>query len=104
MLIEITEQDRIRERLLSLKGIEDGVRLEVGEHAIPGEFELGRSKEDNLSAVQYVRFRFDTAPLDLFVSGRVPSRLVVDHANYRATAVIEEAVRRSLAADLSETA
>jgi hypothetical protein len=104
MLIEITQEEHIRERLLQLQGIETTVRFELGDIKIPGEFEAGRSKEDKLSAVQYVRFRFDQAARERFVNGPDPVRLVIDHPNYRATTVLPDAVRRSLAVDLSDAA
>src|SRR5215470_1248611 len=47
MLIEITQQDRIEERLLRLLGIDEAVCLQVGErHRVPAIFEPGRSKAD----------------------------------------------------------
>ena len=101
MLIEITEQEQIRPRLVSLIGIDRAVRLEVGDHVIRGEFEPGRSTEDNLSAVQYVRFRFDPESRERFVAGTGAARLVIDHPNYHAVAVLEDSVRASLAADLA---
>jgi len=104
MLIEITQEDHIRERLLQLQGIETAVRFELGDIKVPGEFEAGRSKEDKLSAVQYVRFPFDQAARERFVNGPEPVRLVIDHPNYRATTVLPDAVRRSLAVDLSDAA
>lgn len=104
MLIEITEQENIRERLLRLQGIETAVRFELGDIHVPGEFEAGRSKEDKLSAVQYVRFRFDQAARERFINGPEAARLVIDHPNYRAATVLPDAVRRSLAVDLSEVA
>lgn len=102
MLIEITEESRIRERLVSLIGIDETVTMEVGTGArIRGEFEAGRSKEDKLSAVQYVRFRFDDAARRAFIDGSQPVRLVIDHPNYRYGSVLDDAVRRSLAQDLA---
>ncbi|HVN84623.1 MAG TPA: DUF3501 family protein [Candidatus Binatia bacterium] len=101
MLIEITEQDQIRPRLVSLIGIDRAVRLEVDGLVIPAEFEAGRSTEDNLSAVQYVRFHFDGAARGRFIAGDVPIRLIIDHPNYRATTVLDDAVRAELAADLA---
>src|SRR5262245_50443452 len=56
MLIEITEEADIAARLVQMIGIDEAVSLEVGDHAVAGEFEPGRSTEDKLSAVQYVRF------------------------------------------------
>jgi hypothetical protein len=102
LLIEITESSRIRDDLLRLLGIDEAVRLEIGDRfIIRGEFEPGHSKEDKLSAVQYVRFGFDAAARAAFVGGTEPVRLVVDHPNYRHTTAISDAVRASLAEDLA---
>jgi hypothetical protein len=102
MLIEITEESRIRERLVSLIGIDEAVTMEIGDGLrVRGEFEAGRSKEDKLSAVQYVRFHFDDAARRVFAEGKQPVRLVINHPNYRHEAIIDDAVRRSLAQDLA---
>jgi hypothetical protein len=102
MLIEITEQERIREELLRLLGIDEAVWLEVGKRRrVRAEFEPGRSREDKLSAVQYVRFPLDEESVRAFRDESEVVRLVVDHPNYRASAVIDGAVRRSLAEDLA---
>lgn len=101
MLIEITEESEIRKRLVSLIGIDEAVSLEIGNGIrTRGEFEAGRSKEDKLSAVQYVRFPFSDAARRTFSDTTQPVRLVIDHPNYRHEAVIDDAVRRSLAQDL----
>jgi hypothetical protein len=101
MLIEITEMERIREELVKLIGIDQAVHLQIGQQArIPAEFEGGRSKEDKLSAVQYVRFRLPNEACRAFITGTEPIRLVIEHPNYRATANIDGAVRASLAHDL----
>jgi uncharacterized protein DUF3501 len=101
MLIEITEAERIREQLVRLIGIDEAVRLEVGRRPpIGAQFEPGRSKEDKLSAVQYVRFALDDDARTAFIHGADPVRLVIDHPNYRQTALLDGAVRRALAQDL----
>jgi hypothetical protein len=102
MLIEITEETKIAERLLQLVGIDEAVRFEVEGAAVAGEFEPGRSKEDKISAVQYVRFSFPPALRRAFIGGQVPVQLCIDHASYRAHATIDGATRRSLAQDLAE--
>ena len=102
MLIEITESDNIRDELVRLIGIDEAVRLAIGERfSVRGEFEAGHSKEDKLSAVQYVRFVFDPAARAAFVAGQEPVRLIIEHPNYRHAAVIADAVRASLADDLA---
>jgi hypothetical protein len=102
MLIEITEQTAIRPQLLKLTGIERAVTLVVGDDLrAPGVFEAGRSKEDKLSAVQYVRFPLSAAARAGFVRPETPAVLVIDHPNYDARTAIEGAVRESLIADLA---
>jgi hypothetical protein len=101
MLIEITEAARVRDELVRLIGIDQAVSLRIGERlVIPGEFEPGRSKEDKLSAVQYVRFVLDERAQQAFIHGDEAVRLVIDHPRYRHHAVIDGAVRASLAQDL----
>jgi hypothetical protein len=102
MFIEITESDMIRESLLRFTGVEKTVSIRVGERRIAGEFEGGRSKEDKLSAVQYVRFAFDDEARAAFVAGQEPVRLVIDHPHYRHEAAIEGSVREALRGDLGE--
>jgi len=100
MLIEITDSSRIRDELVGLIGVDEAVRLEVGNHVVPGEFEAGRSKEDKLSAVQYVRFKFPAAAREAFLDGKEPVRLVIDHPAYHESASVSGAVRQSLSEDL----
>lgn len=100
LLIEITEQEKIRERLNALLGIDEHVRIEVGPHVIRGQFEPGRSREDKLSAVQYVRFFFPPEARRAFLDPVQPAQIVIDHPNYQAKAAIEGSVRASLAEDL----
>jgi hypothetical protein len=101
MLIEITEESQIRERLVRLIGIDQAVTMNVGNGVlVRAEFEEGRSKEDKLSAVQYVRFCFSDAARRAFLDRNQPVRLIIDHPNYRHQAVLDGALRDSLAQDL----
>jgi hypothetical protein len=100
LLIEITEQARIAERLLEFQGIETAVQLRVGDRSVAAEFEAGRTKEDKLSAVQYVRFTLPAAVRADFLQPGTSVQLVVEHARYRHATPIAGAVRQSLAADL----
>ena len=101
MLIEITEQAQIRPALVRLIGIDQAVSLQIGgQFTIPGVFEGGRSTEDNLSAVQYVRFPLSTEARAAFREGQEDVRLVIAHPNYHAQTVISPETRRSLASDL----
>lgn len=105
MLIEITEQARIREELVRLVGIDKAVFLYIGDHCtVPAVFEAGRSKEDKLSAVQYVCFPLGQEGRKAFCDESQEVRLVIDHPNYRASAPMVGEVRRSLVVELSEAA
>jgi len=101
MLIEITEQERIRPELVRLIGIDKAVFLQVGKNfTVPAVFEAGRSKEDNLSAVQYVRFPLPPAARAAFSDERQEVMLVIEHPHYQARTLISPHLRRSLAAEL----
>jgi len=100
MLIEITDQDQVEERLQELLGIDECVRLEVGDLSFPGEFEPGRSREDRLSAVQYVRFSLNPAAAASFGDDRTDISLRIEHERYCHATLIEGETRRSLAMDL----
>ncbi len=101
MLIEITEMEGIEERLNALIGIDECVRLQVGEHVVSAAFEPGRSREDRLSAVQYVRFDLGPQAAAAFADESCAVELSIDHENYRHATAIKGETRRSLAADLA---
>ncbi|MFN8641408.1 MAG: DUF3501 family protein [Candidatus Binatia bacterium] len=100
LLIEITDETDVAGRLLAFLGIDEHVALLVGDHRVPAVFEPGRSREDKLSAVQYVRFPLPAAARAAFADPAVAVQLVADHPNYRHAAAIAREVRASLAADL----
>ena len=103
LLLEIEEQSKIRDDLLKFLGIDEAVYLKIGErHAVQAVFEEGHSKEDKISAVQYVRFRFSPEARRAFVDGREEARIAIDHPNYRSQAKIWDEMRQSLIQDLME--
>jgi hypothetical protein len=103
LFIEIEEQSKIREDLLQFLGIDEKVFLKIGNvHTIQAIFEEGHSKEDKISAVQYVRFPLDPEAREAFVSGREKITVLIDHPSYRAEAEIGEEMRQSLSRDLTE--
>src|SRR6266480_3974874 len=69
LFLEIEDQSHLREDLLKFLGIDESVFLKVGERSIQGRFEEGHSKEDKISAVQYVRFPFDPQARQAFRTG-----------------------------------
>ena len=103
LLIEVTDPAKVKEVLDSLKGIDRGatVALRVGTHFLYGAFEQGRSKEDKISAVHYVRFRVPQPVTAEMRNLQIPMEIVIDHPNYQASAKIPDATRFSLLNDLS---
>jgi hypothetical protein len=100
LFLEIEDQTHLREELLKFLGIDEAVYLKVGNHSIHARFEEGRSKEDKISAVQYVKFPFPEPALQAFVKGET-AELVIDHPNYKARVPIEAETRQSLMEDLT---
>ena len=102
MFIEVDDPGRIREVLDSLKGIDRGstVALQIGgRFEAPGIFEGGRSNEEKISAVHFVKFPFSDSARDAFLDWREPVELVVDHPRYKERTKIDGDTRRSLMAD-----
>lgn len=101
MFLEIEDQTHLRDELLKFLGIDEAVFLKVGGHSVRGQFEEGRSKDDKISAVQYVRFPLTAAARQAFRAG-ARAELLVDHANYQARAVLDSVTQASLAEDLAD--
>lgn len=100
MLIEITDQATVAEDLKKLIGIDEAVYLRVGDEEFRGLFEPGRSTEEKLSAVQYVRFQLSPEAVRCFTAPETRVSLRIDHPGYRAETVLTPAQRASLGADL----
>lgn len=101
LFLEIEDQSHLREDLLKFLGIDEAVFLKVGaRRSIHAEFEEGHTKEDKISAVQYVRFPFTQELIQAFAKGDEDAVLLIDHPNYRAATTIEPEMRKSLAEDL----
>jgi len=103
LLIEVTDASKVKTVLDGLKGIDRGatVALRVGTHFLFGAFEQGRSKEDKISAVHYVRFRVPEPVMAEMRNLQIPMEIVIDHPNYQASAKVPDETRFSLLNDLS---
>ena len=101
LFVEVTEQARIAEELNRLIGLDEHVVLSVGGIDVPARFESGRTREDRISAVQYLRFPLPEAAVEALRREGCPIRLRVDHPAYRVEAQLTEAQRASLAADVA---
>jgi hypothetical protein len=100
LFLEIEDQTHLREELVKFQAIEEAISLRIAAHRLEARFEPGRSKEDKISAVHYIRFRFDDQALEAFVSG-TRTELVIDHRNYQAAVVLQPETQRSLGEDLT---
>jgi len=101
MLIELPDAARIREEITKLHGVNTGetTYVRIGDERLPGVFDAGQSDDRRVSAVQYVRFRFNDAQREAFKTGVTPARLVINHPNYHHETLITGAVRGELAED-----
>ncbi len=102
LLIEIVEQDRMKELLDLFMGLDRGqkVAIRAGQDAVYGEFESGHSHETKISAVHFLRFK-PTATLMATLSHRdIPVVLTVDHTSYHEVAVVPWDMRQEWLADL----
>lgn len=100
LFLEIEDQTHLREELVKFQAIEEAISLRIAAHRLQALFEPGRSKEDKISAVHYIRFRFDDQALEAFISG-TRTELVIDHRNYQAAVVLQPEIQRSLGEDLT---
>jgi hypothetical protein len=99
LFLEIEDQTHLREDLLKFLGIDEAVYFKIGDHSIHARFEAGHSKEDKISAVQYVKFPFSEKARMALINGE-EAAIVIDHPNYKARALIDARTRQSLVQDL----
>lgn len=102
LLIEITDEARMRELLEAFKGIDRGrtVALRAGTQDVYAEFEGGHSKEDKISAVHFVRFHPDAAFIDALAAGRAPVSVRLAHGPYQCEVSVPDDMREEWLADL----
>jgi len=103
MLIELKDVASIREEITKFHGMNTGEAtfIQIGDERLPGIFAAGQSDERRISAVQYVRFRFSDAQREAFVKGIKEVKLVIDHQNYKYSALIDGELRKELASDFA---
>lgn len=103
LMIEVTDPQQVKPVLDRLQGIDRGrtVGLRVGPHLVYGIFEQGRSNEEKISAVHYVRFSVPEAVREMMRDPAVPMQVVVTHPRYQAAQPVSEEMRRSLLEDLA---
>ncbi len=103
LMIDVTDPAHVKPVLDRLQGIDRGqtVGLRVGPHLVYGMFEQGRSNEEKISAVHYVRFPVPDAVKAVMEDPAVPMQVVVTHPRYQVAQPVSEEMRRSLLEDLA---
>ena len=93
--------ERVRETVNQFQGLDrDAVLLAVGSHRIPARWEPGRSSEEKMAAVHYIRFAVPEAAGAALADSASPARVLVEHPHYRAQADVTAALRKHLLEDL----
>jgi len=103
LLIEITDEARIKERLDHFMGLDHGRKVAIvagGEEAF-GEFEGGHSHETKISAVHFVRFRPTASMKGAIADLTRPVTIRVNHGEYHHAVPIPGSMREEWLADLS---
>jgi hypothetical protein len=85
--------------LRDLVGLDEHVLLHLGPHALRAAFEPGRSTDDKISAVQYLRFPLSAEAKAALAVANTPIAMEIDHPNYRHRVACSDDLRASLAAD-----
>jgi len=99
LFIELPPDADAYAALKDLVGLDEHVVLHVGPHAIRAAFEPGRSTQDKISAVQYLRFPLTAEISTALATPGSELAVEIDHPSYRHRVTCTEAMRASLAAD-----
>lgn len=99
LFIPLPQDEHLKERLRELVGLDEHVILHVGPHAIRAASEPGRSTEEKISAVQYLRFPLSPEVKTALLQPGTPIAVELDHPNYTHRVACTEALRESLAND-----
>jgi hypothetical protein len=102
LFVEAQDRPTLHALLSQLVGLDRHVTLHLGDHfTIPAHFEPDRSRNGQISPMQYLRFPFTSESRGAFRNGHQPVTIVIDHPNYRAATALTAETRASLAEDLA---
>ena len=99
LFIELPQDADPYVELKQLVGLDEHVLMHVGAHAIRAAFEPGRSTEDKISAVQYIRFPLGPEARAALLQPGTPIAIEIDHPNYQHRIACSDELRASLAGD-----
>jgi hypothetical protein len=100
LFVEAQDRPTLRALLSQLVGLEGHVMLRIGDQiVIPARFEPDRSREGQISPMQYLRFSFTPESRAAFCNGHGPVAIAIDHPSYQAVAALSGDTRASLVKD-----
>jgi hypothetical protein len=102
LFVPLPPEEDARVALRALVGLDEHVLIRIGPHAIRATSEPGRSTEDKISAVQYLRFPLTDADKAALATPGTQIAIELDHPNYRYVVACSDEMRASLAADYSQ--
>jgi Protein of unknown function (DUF3501) len=102
LMIEITDDDRIKTILDSFQGMDrsDTLSIRVGNEAVYAQFEEGHSKEDKISAVHFIRFSTPETFANLLRADGAKASIHITHENYVKEAKVPDELREEWLKDL----
>lgn len=105
LMFEIADEAQRRRILAELGGVEETVALEIDDERIAAEAEVGdhverTTAEGKTSSIHFLHFRLSEAQAARFRDTSSRAVLSINHANYAHMAVLPEATRQALIADL----
>ena len=89
----------VKTEMGKLVGLDEHVVLHVGPHALRAQFEAGRSTDERISAVQYLRFPLPAEARAALAAPGTKIELEIDHPADRHRAAASDELRASLAKD-----
>lgn len=102
LFIELHDGDDHYAELNRLVGLDEHVALWIGPDEIRAAFEPGRSTNDKISAVQYLRFPLSPGAKELLRNPETTLAIVIDHPEYMQQVSCDDSLRASLAADYED--
>jgi len=104
VMLEYGDPDVRARELLKLGGIEEHIKIEIGDQVIKATWEddVERTTADGkTSAVHFLHFPFTDEQIEMFKAGDERIVIVCDHPNYGHMAIISDEMRRTLVEDFA---
>jgi len=102
MFVELRESASARRDLNELDGLQNSVRLQVGDAVIVGEDVPPDDPDETTYSVHFLRFAVDADQRRVLGDLTQPAVLRIEHPKYEAEAPLPAELRAQLLADLSE--